>query len=78
MKVISDNIKPLLALLVVLMGFGYFFTTTLSDIKPNDQVLIAIVSLMTGAMGYYFGASTGTAKKDETINNLIEKQKNDI
>lgn len=78
MKMVSDNIKPILALLVVLLGFGYFYSTTFTEVKPNDQILIAVVGLMTGALGYYFGASTGQAKKDETINNLIEKQKNDI
>lgn len=75
MKLIQDNIKPILALLVVILGFAYFFLSTFAEIKPNDQILIAIVGLMTGAMGYYFGSSTGAAKKDETINNLTENKK---
>lgn len=75
MKTISENIKPILALMVVLLGFAYFFITTFSDTRPNDQILILIASLMTGAMGYYFGSSTGTAKKDETIQELTKNTK---
>lgn len=75
MKTISENIKPILALMIVLLGFAYFFITTFSDTRPNDQILILIASLMTGAMGYYFGSSTGTAKKDETIQELTKNTK---
>lgn len=75
MKTINDNIRPIIALLVIVLGFGYFYLTFFWDEKPNDQILIAIVGVISGVMGYYFGSSTGATKKDETINNLIEKQK---
>lgn len=77
MKVLSDNIKPILALFIVASGFLYFFASTFFDVKPNDQIIIAIVGLMTGATGYYFGSNTGMGKKDETINNLT-KSKNEL
>jgi len=63
----KDNVKPLLAFTIVILGFAYFFLATFTGVNPNDQILIAIVGLMTGAAGYYFGSSSGTAKKDEII-----------
>lgn len=74
MKLINDNIKPVLALLVILLGFAYFFSATFLDVKVNDQILIAIVGSMSVALNYYFGASTGSSKKDDVISNLAEKK----
>jgi len=74
MKWLQDNIKPLLAIVIVLLGFTYYFVNQFSHTKPNDQVLIAIVGLTGNVVGYYFGASTGTSKKDETISDLAKKQ----
>jgi ABC-type enterochelin transport system permease subunit len=77
MQKLSDQIKPILAMSIVLLGFIYFFMTTFTETKPNDQILIAIVGLMGGASGYYFGSSSGNAKKDEIIqNNINENSKN--
>jgi len=74
MKLFTDNIKPILAIAIVLLGFTYFFVTTLSGIEPNDQILIAIVGTMTTAIGYYFGYSSGSAKKDEIIQDQQNKK----
>jgi len=75
MKVFADNIKPILALVVIILGFAYFFMATFTETKPNDQILIAIVGLMGGSSGYYFGSSSGNAKKDEIIQKNIEDNK---
>lgn len=74
MKALQDAIKPILALTIVLLGFAYFFTCLIMQVKGDPQVTIAIVGAMGVATGYYFGASTGTAKKDETIANLADKK----
>lgn len=66
---IFKNIKPVLALIIMLLGFIYFFTVTLYE-KQNDQVLIAVVALTSMAGQYYFGSSQGNSKKDDVINNL--------
>lgn len=76
MKNFSDNIKPILALTIIILGFAYFFMTTFTEIKPNDQILIAIVGIMSLAGGYYFGSSSGNAKKDEIIQQNMEERKN--
>lgn len=70
---LSDNIKPALAICIMVLGFTYFFVTTFTGTEPNDQILIAVVSLMTLACNYYFGNSSGSAKKDETISDLSKK-----
>lgn len=64
------NIKPILALFIMVAGFGYFFIATFWE-KQNDQVLIAVVALTSMAGQYYFGASQGSAKKDEIIQQTI-------
>lgn len=72
---LQHSIKPILALLIIIAGFAYFFATTFAGIRPHDQELIAVVGLMGTAAGYYFGASTGTSKKDETISRLADRQR---
>jgi len=63
------NIKPVLALSIMIFGFAYFFMVTFLE-KQNDQVLIAVVALTSMAGNYYFGNSQGSSKKDETIATL--------
>jgi len=64
---LSSNIKPVLALLIVVLGFGYFYMCSLRDIKPDPQILIAMVTSVSLAIGYYFGSSQGSSKKDDAL-----------
>lgn len=76
MQKLQESIKPILAFTIVILGFAYFFLTTFTGVKPNDQILIAIVGLLGAATGYYFGNSSGSAKKDEIIQqNIDDKNK---
>lgn len=75
MKNISDNIRPIITLLINVAVIAYFFVITIQEKKPDQAIIIAMVGAWGLVNGYYFGSSTGQAKKDETINNLIEKQK---
>lgn len=68
---LNDNIKPILALMIVMLGFAYFFMCSIRDIKPDPQILIAVVAAMAGATGYYFGSSQGSSKKDDTMAQAI-------
>jgi len=75
---LNKNIKPILALIVVVLGFSYFYMCSIRDIKPDPQILIAVVSSIGVAIGYYFGSSSSSAKKDETIadnlsNSVVDK-----
>lgn len=69
MKNLSDSIKPLLALLVEVAAFAYFFICFFSERKPDPQIIIAIVAAMQIPLNYYYGNSSGSAKKDEFIQN---------
>lgn len=64
---LNDNIKPILALVIVVLGFGYFYMCSIRDIKPDPQILIAMVAAVSGATGYYFGSSSGSSKKDDLL-----------
>ena len=64
---LNNNIKPILALVIVILGFGYFYMCSLRDIKPDPQILIAMVAAVSGATGYYFGSSSGSSAKNDII-----------
>lgn len=68
---LNKNIKPIMALVIVTLGFSYFFMCSLRDIKPDPQILIAMVASVSAATGYYFGSSSGSAAKDATIADTI-------
>ncbi len=68
---LNDNIKPILALLIVVLGFSYFYMCSIRNIKPDPQILIAIVGSVAGATGYYFGSSQGSSKKDDALVNSV-------
>lgn len=67
MKAISDNIKAILAIIVTIMGLSYFYMCSIRNIKPDPQILIAIVGSVSTCLGYYFGSSQGSSKKDEAF-----------
>lgn len=60
MKPLSDNIKSILAIIVVVMSITYFYMCSIRDIKPDPQILIAMVGAMGTVLGYFFGASSKT------------------
>lgn len=64
---LSDNIKSVLALIIVIGAIGYLFMITLlsTDNTVRSQALIAMVGLLSGVSGYYYGYSQGASKKDE-------------
>lgn len=64
---LNKNIKPVLALVIVVFGLGYFYMCSIRNIKPDPQILIAMVSIVSGATGYYFGSSSSSSKKDDII-----------
>ena len=73
MKFITDSIKPILALIIVIFTFVYFFTILIMYGK-DDQVIIAIIALTSGATGYYFGSNSGATKQADTIASLATNQ----
>jgi len=74
MNTLKDVIKPLLALLVVVLSFAYFFYCLIALYKPDPQIIIAIVAAMQIPLSYYFGNSQGAATKDQIISEQITQQ----
>lgn len=70
---LNINIKPILAIMVIVFGFAYFFYCALSNLKPDPQILIAVVGAVGTSLGYYFGSSSGSSKKDEILGNSTDK-----
>lgn len=68
---LNKNIKPALAAILVVLGYGYFFMCSIRDIKPDPQILIAVVAGVSATTGYYFGSSSGSSKKDDTISDAM-------
>lgn len=65
---LKTNIQGIIALIIICGGlYVLAFNNATTDVK------IAIVSLMSSVVGYYFGSSRSTAKKDEVIANQLEK-----
>lgn len=66
---LAKNIAALLALAVVSVGFFLLGTTTEADVRT------AVVGLMTLVLGFYFGSTSASRVKDDTINQLTGGQK---
>lgn len=68
MKTLTDNIKSILTIVVILISYGMLVLILLKygdDKQIVSQVLIAVISGITGILGYYYGYSQGASKKDE-------------
>lgn len=64
---LSANIKPLLGLLVVVFSFAYFFACLVMAVKPDAQILIAVVGANGIVLGYWYGSSQGSSVKNDII-----------
>ena len=73
MKSPNELIKPILAIFITVFSFAYFFFASFYA-KGDPQIIIAIVASLSWVGNYYFGASSGSAKKDEAIQNMIDKK----
>lgn len=68
---LSNNIKSILSVIVVGFSFAYFFMCSVRGIKPDPQILIAVVGANGIVLGYWFGSSSSSSKKDDAlVNNL--------
>jgi len=61
---LAKNVMHILALIVVLGGGTILVTTGEADVRT------ATVGLMTLVLGFYFGSSSSSRRKDETIETL--------
>lgn len=82
MKTLSDNIKSILSIIIVVMCIAYFFMCSIRNIKPDPQILIAMVSIISSVTGYHFGSSSSSNKAAVTqtgdapvVNNIVPTEK---
>jgi len=65
----SKNIAPILALVVVIGGGAMLWTSANADVRT------AAVGLITLVLGFYFGSTNSSQRKDATIANLTGASK---
>ena len=75
---LNDNIKPLLGILIAVSVISYFFMCSIRNIKPDPQITIAMVSALSIVLGYFFGSSVGSSKKDDALAALPGKQESPV
>lgn len=68
MKTFFDNIRSVIALLVVILSYVFLFTITKTVIPPDNlPVVQTVVGLILaglgGVIGYYFGSSKNESDK---------------
>lgn len=61
---LSKNVPAILALVVIVVGFILLGTTKDADVRT------AVVGLMTLVLGFYFGSTSSSRAKDDTIKAL--------
>jgi len=69
-KIIPDNLKGILAFIIVISSFVYFFIMSFLEKTADPQVIIAIVAICQSVVNYYFGSSQGANKKDQIIQDM--------
>ena len=62
-----DNIKPILSIVVLIFGFTYLIYCGVTGVKPDPAITIAVVTNLGIVLNYWFGSSSSSAKKDDTI-----------
>lgn len=67
MKWLPDNLKGILAFIIVVSSFVYFFIMSFLEKTTDPQVIIAIVAICQNVVNYYFGSSQGANRKDQII-----------
>ena len=67
MNSLTTNIKAILSVMVIALVFAYFFYCSIAKVQPDPQILIAVVGASGTVLGFWFGSSSGSAKKDDAL-----------
>ena len=74
----NNLFKYILGGLIVVGFFTMIYLLIKSSVpEPNKDLLNLVVGALIGSfasvVGYFFGSSAGSAKKDETISSIVNK-----
>lgn len=69
-KFIDISTQTIIALFIMIAGFSFLFFRL-----GNPATESSVTNMMLLVIGFYFGSSRSTTKKDETIANIAENQK---
>lgn len=61
------TVQSVIAMIIIVGGLAI-----LAFNNPTTDIKIAVVGLMSTVVGYYFGSSRSTAKKDDTIADIAK------
>ncbi len=73
---LNKNVASMLAVFCVLGGLVllYLFATVKVD-SANEKIVLIIIGILSGILtqvtSYFFGSSSGSAKKDETMGKAL-------
>jgi hypothetical protein len=76
---LKENVGPILALVIVIGTFALFCQAFFLRVDgANEKVLFMVIgalsSIATTVVTYYFGSSEGSARKNEILQGMKEKQ----
>lgn len=69
----QPTVKTVLAIFVVFFGMAAMVFVSL-----EDMVLGALIGIVSSVMQYFFGSSSGSAKKDDTITDMARKENPEV
>lgn len=75
----AKNVRSIIAIIVVLGGFGFLFTLTRVKIPEGNATVLnvaagLVLAALTGVIAYYFGSSKDKSDTDKS-DAVIEQKK---
>lgn len=73
MRKLTENIRAVIAIMTITYTFVYFFLAAFFYPVHDAQITIAVIGINMIVYNFNFGSSQGSANKQQTIENNINK-----
>lgn len=73
MRKLTENIRAIIAIMTMACTFAYFFLAAFFFDVKDTQITIAVIGVNLIVYNFVFGSSQGSANKQQTIENNINK-----
>lgn len=60
----------------LLGGVGIFYLITKTTIEPLGMIIGGVITTLTNLIGFYWGSSSSSRDKDDTINKMLNGKDN--